>query len=143
MDVAAFPPDLRPLIGAARDLARRFLASAPDPVALHGDLHHDNILKGPQGWRAIDAKGLAGDPAFETANSFRNPEDCQALARDPARIGRLADIFARRLDLPRARLLGWALVQAAVSACWMLEDGGWPADDLALLQVLSAASAPG
>lgn len=135
---AAFPAVARAHLAKARAVAATLFASAPASVALHGDLHHDNILKGPRGWRAIDAKGLAGDPAFEVANSFRNPWDRQDLARDPARARRLAAIYAARLGLDEVRVLDWAFVQVAVSLCWFAEGGGLVGDDLALLPVFAA-----
>lgn len=137
-DPAVFPAAARVDIGKAVAVARHLLDSAPAPVALHGDLHHDNVLMGPEGWCAIDAKGLVGDPAFEMANSFRNPWDRQDLARDPARALRLAQTCATRSGLDRARLLDWAFVQVAVSACWFVEGGGTVEDDLALLPMLAA-----
>lgn len=133
-----WPPAARAAFGPVQARARRLLATAPAPVALHGDLHHDNVLRGPSGWVAIDPKGLVGDPAFETANSFRNPLDCPDLARDRDRIRRLARTFAAALGHPEDRILGWAEVLAACSALWSIEDGDDPGDDLQLLPVLSS-----
>jgi streptomycin 6-kinase len=40
----------RPMLARAAALMRALAASAPPPVLLHGDLHHDNILRdGPSG----------------------------------------------------------------------------------------------
>jgi len=70
------------------------LASGCPRVALHGDLHHDNILHGPRGWVAIDPKGLSGPASFETSAYLRNPlsllaktSDLRSLTRE--RLGRL------------------------------------------------------
>lgn len=138
-DLCLLPVAARPHLAEARTVAAALFADAPQPVALHGDLHHDNILYAPDGWRAIDAKGLVGDAAFEPANSFRNPWDRQDLARDPARALRLAEIYAEGLALDRGRLLDWAFVQVAVSLMWFAEDQGKLEDDLALLPVMAAA----
>ena len=47
----------------------------PGPVALHGDMHHFNVLRaGREPWLAIDPKGLAGDPCFDVCQFLRNPE---------------------------------------------------------------------
>lgn len=54
-------------------LVKDLLATTKGVVALHGDLHHENILLGPDGWVVIDPKGLVGDPAFEFAAFMRNP----------------------------------------------------------------------
>lgn len=135
-DPAGWPP----AVAKAAGLARSLLATAPDAIPLHGDLHHDNVIGGGSEWLAIDPKGLTGDPAYEVANVFRNPPGAEALAADPARIAGLADTFAARLGLNRRRMLEWAAVQAALSAVWN-RDAGNPADtDLGLLPRLLAAA---
>src|SRR6266567_3540278 len=51
-----------------------FPASSAEPVLVHGDLHHDNVLSSARaGWLAIDPKGVAAEPAYETAAMLRNP----------------------------------------------------------------------
>jgi hypothetical protein len=45
-----------------------------DVVVLHGDMHHENILKfSSRGWLAIDPKGLVGERGFDYANIFCKP----------------------------------------------------------------------
>src|SRR5690606_32629292 len=108
-------------------------------LPLHGDLHHDNIMSSDRGWLAIDPKGLIGDPAYETANVFINPERGTEIAADPKRIAARADILSQRLGYTRKRILGWAAAHAALSACWDIEDGNAITVQLACLpQLLSA-----
>lgn len=46
-------------LARAASVARRLLAEPRDVVALHGDVHHENVLDfGARGWLAIDPKGL-------------------------------------------------------------------------------------
>lgn len=127
------------LAEAAR-IARELLSDPVPPVALHGDLHHDNILHAARGWLAIDPKGVLGDPAYETANAFRNPEGLGDSLYDPARIARLADQISHRLGYPVDRLLGWAAAHCALSTRWSLEDGQSITEDLRLLPLLLAAA---
>jgi streptomycin 6-kinase len=124
-----------------RALAEGLLADAP-MTALHGDLHHDNVLHSPRGWLSIDAKGLVGDPAFEFANVFRNPFDCQPLARQPARMRVLARAFAQNSGATPIRILTWARVLVATSMLWDRAAGNSTADDEALLPVLSSLTQP-
>ncbi|MFX5957215.1 aminoglycoside phosphotransferase family protein, partial [Acinetobacter baumannii] len=66
---------------------RRLLSEPRDPVVLHGDIHHGNILDfGPRGWLAIDPKGLFGERDFDFVNLFRNPDEATALS--PGRFAR-------------------------------------------------------
>jgi streptomycin 6-kinase len=53
----------RLLSGRAAGLFAELCDSMADPVVLHGDLHHDNILRAGGGWLAIDPKGVIGEPA--------------------------------------------------------------------------------
>jgi streptomycin 6-kinase len=121
--LAASWPLPRPMLGRAAALFRDLDASAPPeaPVLLHGDLHHGNILAGGQGgaWRAVDPRGLRGDPAFEAAALLRNPPGSPLVARAPRRIALLAE--ATGLD--RARIAGWGYASAVLAACWAIEDG--------------------
>jgi streptomycin 6-kinase len=130
------------VVERAEGLFRELLASAAEPVLLHGDLHHDNILRSGERWLAIDPKGLAGEPAYEAGAFLRNPLD-ELLARSDA-----AEITARRiqqlaaqLELDAARIRGWAFAQAILSAWWMIEDhgGGWE-PVTAFADLLSAAA---
>lgn len=95
-------------------LACQLLRTTKSKVFLHGDLHHENILRDPNEdrWLAIDPKGLVGDPAHEAAAYVRNPVgymgevgDMELLVRN--RIERLA--FG--LNVPSARIWGWSLVE--------------------------------
>jgi streptomycin 6-kinase len=149
------PPNLEPLsvrfapltvasldgdLAAAAQMARDLLTDAVPDVALHGDLHHDNILDSSRGWLAIDPKGVFGDPAYEPANAFRNPEGLGERLFDPARIEGMAAHFSHRLGISRRRILGWAAAHCALSTRWSLQDGCDITDDLRLLPLLLAAA---
>ena len=71
--------------------ARELLAHPQDIVALHGDIHHGNVLDfGARGWLAIDPKGLVGERGFDYANIFCNPDLVTAT---------VPSWFARRVDV--------------------------------------------
>ncbi len=114
------------LVAEAEALFADLIGSMDAPVLLHGDLHHFNILAdGPECWRAIDPKGLIGEPAYEAGALLRNPLPQVLAAPDPRRLlARRLDLLAGELALNRARLRGWGIAQAVLSACWMLEDHG-------------------
>ncbi len=110
------------------DRAERLFASLSDSaepaVLLHADLHHFNILSAGEGWKAIDPKGMLGDPAYEVGALLRNPWPELTGWPEPQRVlDRRASILAERLDIERQRILGWGLAQAVLSAWWSLEDG--------------------
>lgn len=101
--------------------------SMTDTVVLHGDLHHDNILRaGPERWVAIDAKGLVGEPAYETGALLRNPLSLFELPSPGRTLRRRADLLAEALDVDVARVRGWAYTQALLAAAWCVDDGKDP-----------------
>ena len=126
------PNTVRASVTECKALAKDLLSSSPTPQLLHGDLHHDNVLKGPRGWCAIDPKGVVGDPAYELANAFRNPLGQDALIRDPARTHALAKGWAQACGATPKRVLGWAACHTAVSMAWSLDTplGAFPDSDL-------------
>lgn len=121
-------PFLAALVEEAETLFADLEASSGAPVLLHGDLHHENILlDARQGrWLAIDPKGVAGEPAYETGALMRNqlPEfgDGAQMSRV---LARRVDQLTEQLGLERACLRGWGLAQAVLSAWWRIEDEGY------------------
>ena len=118
------PLPAQPFAAAERRYAE-LCASAGEPVLLHGDLHHGNVLRaGREPWLAIDPKGVTGEPAYEAGALLRNPP---GLAPSPAVARRRLDRLAGELELDRERLREWAFAQAVLSAVWWIEDhgGGW------------------
>ena len=131
------------MLARAEGLRGELLASAPAEVLLHGDLHHENILEGADGWRVIDPKGLRGDPAFECATFLRNPlGPADAPWFTQASIGRRVDMLVERLALDRQRVLGWAQVFAVLSPWWDMDPANpvLPASELAHFDRLLALS---
>jgi streptomycin 6-kinase len=122
----------------AHTTAVELLSEPRDIRALHGDIHHRNILDfGARGWLAIDPKGPLGDRGFDYANLFCNPD---------LKTCTTADIFARRIetisrcaDLAPRRLTAWALAWAGLSAAWHLDDGTPPDSALAIANMAAAA----
>lgn len=114
------------LAAEAETLFTDLLASSAAPVLLHGDLHHDNILAaGRRPWLAIDPQGVLGEPAYEVGALLRNPLPQLLALPQPGRIlARRVDQLAEALGLDRARVRGWGLAQAVLSAWWSIEDHG-------------------
>ncbi|GIV96749.1 MAG: kinase [Herpetosiphonaceae bacterium] len=117
------------LVDAAEGLFAELIDSMAEPVLLHGDLHHDNIMAAErEPWLALDPKGVIGEPAYEVGALLRNP--IAQIASMPNLRGILArrvDQLAEELELDRDRLIGWGFAQAVLSAWWSIEDhnSGW------------------
>ncbi|MBM4429593.1 MAG: hypothetical protein FJ026_04490 [Chloroflexi bacterium] len=134
-----FPPRL---VERAEGLYAELSASSAEPVLLHGDLHHANILRAErQPWLAVDPKGLVGEPAYEVGALLRNPYPHILHQPDVRRIlTRRAAQLAEELGFDRTRVLRWAFAQAVLSAWWNYEDLGhrweWPLACAEVLQVV-------
>lgn len=132
------------LLEEAEKLFAELAASMDEVVLLHGDLHHDNILSSEQeGWLAIDPKGVIGEPAYEVGALLRNPQPELRNTPDAQRLlARRIDQLAEELDMDRARIHGWGLSQAVLSAWWCIEDAdeeaNWWRDTISVAELLSA-----
>ena len=113
------------LLEDARATSRDLLLTSTSEGLLHGDLHHENILRDARrGWVAIDPKGVIGEPAFEIGAAMRNPCGRPELFAAPDTIRSRLAIYARMLELQPWRILAWTFVQAILAAAWELEDEG-------------------
>jgi len=113
------------LFARAWAVAEPLLASPQDPVVLHGDVTHANVLDfGEVGWLPIDPKGLVGERGYDYANLFRSPTLSMVT---PERFRRQLGLTARLAGLERERLLRWVIAHGALSAAWTAEEGVNPA----------------
>jgi len=114
------------LVDASERLFAELLDSMAEPVLLHGDFHHGNILAAKRRpWLAVDPKGVIGEPAYEAGALLRNPWPRLLAEPYPARVlARRVDQLAEELRFDRARILGWGVAQAVLSAWWSLDDHG-------------------
>ncbi|MCA2374039.1 aminoglycoside phosphotransferase family protein [Agrobacterium genomosp. 3 str. CIP 111-78] len=106
----------------AATLAQELIDRQRDVKPLHGDLHHENIMRSGRGWIIIDPAGLIGDAALDVANMFSNPLDRFDLTRSEARIASMAAIFSRALQRDERVLLQYAFAYGCLSATWHEED---------------------
>ncbi|MGO4268491.1 aminoglycoside phosphotransferase family protein [Paenibacillus sp. TAF58] len=107
----------------AEECLEYLIATTNENLLLHGDLHHDNILRqGEEKWAVIDPKGIIGDIHFDTIQYLLNYEDrggdCEQVLRD--RIANMTD----RLGLDSRRIAMWGVARGVLEACWTIEDGG-------------------
>jgi streptomycin 6-kinase len=111
------------LIDAGEAEYQRLCATQGERVLLHGDLHHENILRSGEGWACIDPKGVLGEREYECCALMRNPEGLysrpDALEVSRRRLAQLCSV----LGFEPERVWRWAFAQAVLSACWCVEDG--------------------
>lgn len=118
----------------ARDLGAELRRGAEE-VVLHGDLHHENVLREADGdLVVIDPKGILGAPGFDVGallwNPFGQVLDFPALTDD-----RL-EVLAAELAMERAEVQAWGWVAAVLSAAWEAADGNDPSYPLAVADLI-------
>jgi streptomycin 6-kinase len=122
----------------AASIAEELLQAPQDIVALHGDIHHGNVLHDAQrGWLAIDPKGLVGERGYDHANMLCNPDVETATA--PGRLVRQLEVICEAAGLDRERQLMWTLAYCGLSASWTLSDGNAPLRALRMLEIAAEA----
>jgi streptomycin 6-kinase len=109
-------------ISKARRVAERLLKTTTKQVAMHGDLHHDNIVKDGDEWKVIDPTGVIGDPVYEIASFMINPIDKiwkheNAMSIVKNRI----DAFSKLLNIDPDRVAQWTFVKSTLCWIWTLE----------------------
>jgi streptomycin 6-kinase len=109
----------------ALKLEAELLKSSGPSVLLHGDLHHDNIIRNGDSWVVIDPKGYIGDSAYEVAAFIRNPiPDLLRHKNATEIITNRIRLFAQYLDLSEERIVSWCYVGSVQAWIWALEDNG-------------------
>jgi streptomycin 6-kinase len=115
------------LVRRAERSVSDFFIENQNPVLMHGDFHHYNILSSERGWLIIDPKGVVGPAGYEVGPLLMNPwgemtdkVDIQQITK------RRIDILHERLGFENDRIREWGLAHAVLSAWWGIEDKtGW------------------
>jgi len=122
----------------ARKLSHQLLKTQGKDVFLHGDLHHNNILKNGNTWVAIDPKGVIGEPAYEIAAFILNPQPELLESSDSFEIIQKRILACGLLlNIPTQRILDFCFVRSVLGWVWALEDGCDASYFIQLTQLLS------
>lgn len=115
------------LLERAERSVKDFFIENHQPVLMHGDFHHFNILSSERGWLIIDPKGVIGPAGYEVGPFLINPWGDLLSGMDYRRMTkRRIDILHDRLGFERERIREWGLAHAILSAWWGIEENtGW------------------
>lgn len=115
------------LLSRAIHLKNKLLSSLKTPILLHGDLHHDNILKHGNDWLAIDPKGVIGDREFEIAAfDFMYVSELANITDSKSIMEQRIEVLAQKSKLDAQRIKDWVFVRLILMAAWLLEDNDDP-----------------
>ncbi len=114
------------LVDDAYQIGKELLNSMSEPVLLHGDLHHMNILSATrEPWLAIDPKGVVGEREYEVGAFMRNPIPTLTTKMDTKNtLTRRIEILTDITGFDKKRIIGWSFYQAVLAAIWCFEDTG-------------------
>ena len=76
---------------------------------VHGDFHHQNVLRSERGYLAIDPKPMLGEPEYDVPSFLWNPLPCRLRVEHLE--ARLAAFAAAGLDEERMRK--WTVIRGA------------------------------
>jgi streptomycin 6-kinase len=111
------------ILSKAKQLREKLLSSTEKTALLHGDLHHENILKHGDGWLVIDPKGFVGDSVFEVCAFTHNPMPELLQQANPIEIiNDRIQLCADLLGFDQQRIQDWLYVKSVLCWAWCLDD---------------------
>ncbi len=127
------------LVEKANVLFNELIATSAKPVLIHGDLHQDNVLSSDRSdWLAIDPKGIAAEPCYETAAMIRNPyEKMKNIADLEPILRKRILILSEKLDFEPQRILKYCFAQTILSAVWNHEEAKGSEHAIKIAEVLN------
>lgn len=111
------------LFAKSQDLFRDLTRDRSRDVLLHGDLHHDNLIRSGEEWLVIDPHGYQGPPTAEVGVMIYNPLDAFPNERPlEAVLDRRIRILAEELGDDIRLIQDWCFCKAMLSAAWNAKD---------------------
>lgn len=105
------------------DLLRRLPEEAAEQVVLHGDFNPGNLLSARrEPWLAIDAKPMAGDPAYDPWPLVEQLGAPFAAGDPRAVLRRRTALAAEALGLDVDRVRAWAVARRVEYVLWAAEQ---------------------
>lgn len=108
-------------LNKAKKFAEFLQKTSCEKVAMHGDLHHDNIIyDGTENrWKVIDPFGVVGDSVYEFASFMINPIDKIWKRSDAVSlVDERVCMFSQIANIDPLRLKQWSFVKAVLCLIW-------------------------
>ncbi len=104
----------------AHDLMAAIMKSKNE-VLIHGDMHHENIIKYGYDWKVIDPFGIVAHPYFEICSFLKNNLNHKHL--EEQLVDRV-ELISESLGYKKKMLYEATYVYFVLSNLWHLEDDG-------------------
>ena len=89
-------------------------------VLLHGDLHHENILRDGDGkYIIIDPKGILGDPVYDVSRFIAFEFWCDLTSEPSDNVAEFVNMIANKLSIPAEILFKCLYVETVI---WMSRE---------------------
>jgi streptomycin 6-kinase len=122
------PAAMRGILDKATELYAEVESGSGPPVLLHGDLHHDNLLRsGEDDWVAIDPQGVIGPAIMEAGRFIQNHSVYDEGPFDEEELVDTIGSFADGLRQSWSRVAKSFFVLHVLSMCWDWEMNVEPA----------------
>lgn len=119
------PGELSRMAGEAYGICRELFRRYPERLLLHGDLHHDNLLKRADGsYAMIDPKGIAGPEILDLPRFLLNETDAPHEGGLHEHMEKMIRLLAEEFGFPDEDLGNAFYMEAVLAGIWNLEDGG-------------------
>jgi len=116
-------PDFDSHLARARSISPELFNPGSAQCLIHGDLHHENMLRGERGWVAIDPKGVIAPPVMNYGRFIHN-----FMVDEAGDMASIQAVLRRRVNALAGHFSSEQLLQAGyldlvLSVCWTLNDG--------------------
>jgi streptomycin 6-kinase len=111
------------VLNQACQLRNEMFSKRNKKVLLHGDLHHDNIIKHKDNYVVIDPKGFIGDPLYDVAAFIINPiPDLLDNHQVKHLIRQRIEICSSILGASEKDITKWTYLKALLCWIWVKQD---------------------
>jgi len=117
---------LRVSINKAKKLYYEIAAEYTDMKLLHGDLHHENILRGIDGYKIVDPKGVVGSHVFDVSRFILCQFNDDLSSAPIAEIVKFINKLAEAINIPAVILKKCLYIETNV---WVCREEGWDYED--------------
>lgn len=108
----------------AVDNAVKMFEKYPERLLLHGDLHHENIVRSVTGnYVVIDPKGVVGPPIFDVPRFLLNELGDREDSLEKIHINKMIEKLSRLLGFPEADIYQLFFMEVMLANAWLYEDG--------------------
>ncbi len=131
----------------ACQIGKEMFAKYPERVLLHGDLHHDNILLGSDGYCMIDPKGIIGPEIFDIPrfllNEFGYVSPKEITSHEiKVHLQRIFKLLKEKTGYCVEDMEKLLFMEGILAAVWCMEDGEDAEEELSSLNCFFKKTLP-